>query len=229
MTIPIKIISKQEFLKNNLEPDQEKVWDIISIPWAKYVVKRVPIVENFLKNKKGKIVDMGCGSGRNMIPNPDIEYYAVDFSSCQLGNAMMYVEDNHVNAKFFKLSADRLSKKDFKNEMFDAGLFIATLHCIEGSEKRENAIKEFYRILKSGGEGLISVWDSSDQRFNGLKGEVYMNWREDYKEYFRYYYLYNKDELIDLLKSVGFKILKVYELSGKDRFSRKNFVVRVGK
>jgi len=51
MTNPIKIIPKSE-LKN--QPNQETIWDSISIPWEKYIVKKIPIVEEFLKNKKGK-------------------------------------------------------------------------------------------------------------------------------------------------------------------------------
>ena len=229
MTIPIKIISKQEYLKNNQKPDQENVWDNISIPWAKYVVKKVPAVEEFLKDKKGKVIDIGCGSGRNMIPNKDIEYYAVDFSSCQLGNSMMYAKDSNVKAKFFKLKANKLSKKDFKENMFDAGLFIATLHCMDSKQEREEALKELYRILKKGSEALITVWDSNDARFNGLKGDIYMNWREEGKEYFRYYYLYDKQELIDLLRGAGFEILEIYGESLHDRFSKKNWIIRIRK
>ncbi|MEI6598792.1 MAG: hypothetical protein WCL22_07160, partial [bacterium] len=40
------------------------------------------------------------------------------------------------NAKFFKFPADKIDKSIFKNEMFDYGLFIATLHCIEGEKER---------------------------------------------------------------------------------------------
>ena len=95
MTIPIKIISKKEYLKENLEPNQEEVWDNLSIPWDKYVVKTIPIVEKFLlkissewkDSEKLKIIDLGCGSGRNMIKFNGIKYYAVDFSSKQIENA----------------------------------------------------------------------------------------------------------------------------------------------
>jgi ubiquinone/menaquinone biosynthesis C-methylase UbiE len=248
MTIPIKIISKKDLKQI---PEQENVWDSISIPWEKYVVKKVPIVSNFLKEKKGKIIDIGCGSGRNMLKNKDVEYYAIDFSSCQLGNAMGYAKDNNINAKFFKLRADKLSKKDteqklfgfnsvpsnsksekfdgFKENMFDAGLFIATLHCLETEKERENAVKEFYRVLKKGSEGLISVWNSKDARFNSKKGDIYMGWKDEGVSYMRYYYLYDKQELVDLLESVGFKIEEIYEPTEHDRFSKKNLIIRVKK
>jgi len=223
----IKIISAKDFKK---KPNQEEVWDSIAVPWKKYVVKTIPIVEEFLKGKKGKIVDLGCGSGRNIIPNPKVKYYAVDFSSKQLKHAKEYVKSKKIKAKIFKSSLDKLPS-EFKDKMFDYGLFIATLHCIDGSLERKNALKEFYRILKPNAEGLISVWNSEDKRFDcvGNHGEVYMSWKENGMDYMRYYYLYKKQELLSLLKKTGFKILEVYKSREKDRFSRKNWIIKIRK
>jgi ubiquinone/menaquinone biosynthesis C-methylase UbiE len=238
----IKIISGSDFLKKNKKPNQEAVWDVISDLWTEFKKKPFFTVEDFLKNKKGKIIDLGCGCARNMIPSKDIEYYGVDVSSNQLKAAEKLVKENKINAKFFKSSADKLDKSIFKNEMFDYGLFIATLHCIEGEKERFNALKEFYRILKKDSEGLISVWNSTDSRFEcvNYNGDIYMSWKKDGREYYRYYYLFEQDELINLLKKVGFKILEIktnldikdsaqIASSLKDRFSKKNLIVKVKK
>jgi len=85
--------------------------------------------------------------------------------------------------------------------------------------------------LKKGGEGLISVWNSLDARFDkvGNHGDIYMSWREDGKSFMRYYYLYSKEELLDLLKKVGFEVVEIYGVEEHDRFSKKNLVVRVRK
>jgi ubiquinone/menaquinone biosynthesis C-methylase UbiE len=227
MTIPIKIIPAKEYLKQNPKPEQKEIWEVISVPWEKYIVKKIPAVEKFLENKKGKIIDVGCGSGRNMLKNKDIKYYAIDFSGKQLENAEKYACDENVDAEFFKSKADDLSM--FEDEMFDYGLFIATLHCLETEKERKKALEEFYRVLKKDSEGLISVWNSDDARFNKLKGDIYMSWMEKREKYMRYYYLYNKNELIDLLKSVGFEILEEYRVEEYDRFSKKNWIIRVKK
>jgi len=228
MTIPIKIISKEDYEKENLKPDQEVIWDSIANPWKIYVVKEIPLVVDFLKGKKGRVIDLGCGSGRNMVKG-DFEYYGVDFSKVQLKHAWDYIQEEGINTELFKSNLNKLDKNIFEDEMFDYGLFIGALHCLESSEDRLNALREFYRILKVGGQGLVSVWNSEDVRFGGLKGEIYMSWRQDRVAYMRYYYLYSKDEFLDLLRKVGFKILEVYEPRKRDRFSKKNLVVRVGK
>jgi hypothetical protein len=44
----------------------------------------------------------------------------------------------------------------------------------------------------------------------------------------RYYYLYKKQELLNLIKQTGFKIMQVYKPQ-KDRFSKKNLIIRIKK
>jgi ubiquinone/menaquinone biosynthesis C-methylase UbiE len=231
MTESIKIISKEEYLKKNKnkKPEQEEVWDNISDLWNEYRKEPFDIVKEFLKGKKGLVIDLGCGSGRNMVANPDISYYGVDFSENQLECARKSANEKGMNAKFFKSSADNLPK-DFKDEMFDYGLFIATLHCIEGEKNRTDALKEFYRVLKKGAVGLISIWNSNDVRFKHVnnRGDVYLSWKKDGKEFYRYYYLYSNEELFDLLSRVGFEILEVNDKTS-DRFSKKNLIVKVQK
>jgi len=234
----IKIISKKEYEQNNKKPKQEQVWDKIAEPWKTYVVKRIPIVEEFLENARSKskdletlrIIDFGCGTGRNMIPSKEFSYWAFDFSSRQLKQAEKYIKKNKIKAKLFKASIDNLPD-DFKDEMFDYGIFVASLHCLETKEKRKEALKEFYRILKKGAEALVSVWNSEDKRFKCVNnhGDIYMSWRQDRKPYMRYYYLYTKKEFLSLLQLVGFEILEFYESREHDRFSKKNWIVRVKK
>lgn len=230
----IKIISKKEYLKNNKKPEQEEVWDEISDLWAEYKKEPFDAVKEFLKGKRGKIIDLGCGSGRNMIKNNDVEYYGVDISSNQLKAAEKHIKDDKINGVLVKNSVDKLDSKIFKDEMFDYGLFIAALHCIEGEKERLNALKEFYRVLKKNAEGLISIWNSEDKRFKHVNyhGDIYMSWKKDGKEHYRYYYLYDKEEFLDLLKNIGFKILEINDNEGVhyiDRFSKKNLIVKVKK
>ena len=232
MTNQISIISKSAFLKNNKKPNQRKVWDSIGKSWNNYITKEVPIVRQFLKNKTGKVIDLGCGSGRNMLPGKKRYYYEVDFSKKQIDQAKKYAKQNHIKAKYFKEDITELPKKIFKDNKFDYGLMIASLHCIESGKKRESAVKELYRALKKNGEALITVWNAEDERFSVVqnRGPVYLSFKDKNKEYMRFYYLYKKEELLQLLTEVGFTIKKFYQTKNKkDRFARKNWIIRVKK
>ena len=61
------------------EINQEKVWDTIAPEWEKVRQTPSPTVINFLKDKKGKILDLGCGSGRNFLKNKNYQVYGTDF------------------------------------------------------------------------------------------------------------------------------------------------------
>jgi len=231
--ISIKIISAKEYLKAHKKPNQKKIWDNIAKDFKFKDIKKhqiTPIIKEFLKNKKEKIIDLGCGPGWSMIPNPNIEYYAVDFSKESVKLAKQYTKNKNINAKIFKNSITKLPK-EFKDNMFDYGLFIATLHCLETPVQRKKALEEFYRVLKPDAQALISIWNSEDKRFSPVKnqGDIYMSWREQGKPLMRYYYLYSKKEFLDLLKNTGFKVLQVYSAREHDRFSKKNLIVRIKK
>ena len=245
----IQIIYQSDYKKFHKNPIQKNVWDAIAKSWKTYVITKIPVVERFIKNKRGFIIDFGCGGGRNMLPHKDCMYYGIDFSKKQITQAKKYIKEhnlrakknikeNSIRAKIYKSRLDKLNKRKFKDNMFDHGLYIATLHCVESEKEREKSLDELYRVLKPGAQALITVWNSQDKRFGQVnnQGPVYLSWKENKtgKEnkniHMRFYYLYKKQELIDLIKKAGFKIIKFYPTKNqKDRFSRKNWIVKVKK
>lgn len=204
--------------------EQEQVWNKISAWWNKFRQKPVPEVEEFLKDKKGKILDLGCGSGRNMIANPDVSYYGVDFSEEMLKFAEKNAGGKKIRAVFLKEEIGK-EKLPFKTDFFDAVICISTIHLIESAEKRKKALEELYRVMKRGAEAMISVWNkNSDPKLNDIAGkEACINWKQQEINYPRYYYFYDKEELENLLKKIGFKILDKSPL--KSEHSGKNLVV----
>ena len=205
---------------------QQKIWDNIAKPWKSFRVKPLEEVQEFLKTKKGNILDLGCGTGRNLAKIQGT-IYAMDFSEKMLKHAKEYSKKNKIKAEFVKASADSLP---FKEDFFDSAIFIAVLHCIETKEKREKTLKELLRVLKPNSEALISVWDYNQERFKDSENESFIPWKHEKKEYMRYYYLYDKQEFIDLLKKVGFKIIKVMDKNNSNGFySKKNLIAIVKK
>ena len=47
--------------------EQEKVWDAIAEKWAEFRVRPTEEVVEFLEDKNGKVLDLGCGSGRHAL------------------------------------------------------------------------------------------------------------------------------------------------------------------
>ena len=213
--------------KNPHIKGQEKVWDKISKPWktfrAKPLKEVVDFLNNAMKNKHGKILDLGCGSGRNFVDIKNGKIHAVDFSEKQLKYAQQYAKKQGFNVKTIKAYAYNLP---FKDNFFDSAIFIATLQCIPEAEKRKNALQELKRVMKKGASAMIAVWDKNQPRFVKYEKDVFIPWKYNGRKYMRYYYLYDKNELLKLLKDVGFKIKKVFEKSSaKELYSSRNIVV----
>ncbi|MAG07615.1 hypothetical protein CMI46_02265 [Candidatus Pacearchaeota archaeon] len=216
-------------LENHKNQDQEKVWDTIAPLWNKYkknkfednsAIKEFNLIEGFIKDSDKLVLDLGCGSGRNFFKFKGV-IYGVDFSKVQL--------------KFAKETADKLGTKveltkancwelPFKDNFFDKGLFLYTLHCIEGEDNRRKSIEELYRVLKKGGQAIITVWNHNSKRWRNKEKDKIVSWNvENDKKVYRYYHLYSSEELRSLLENVGFKILRY------NRDDARNFIVFVEK
>jgi ubiquinone/menaquinone biosynthesis C-methylase UbiE len=184
---------------------QKKVWNKIAPDWHKLKVKPEERVLDFLKNQKGNIVDFGSGSGRNLINlKTKGKMYLVDFSKEMINFAKERAKENKVDAEFFVAS---LTKTKFEDSFFDAGIFIAALHCIPHPARRDKAVKELFRILKPGAEVFVSVWNKDSSWFRNKPKEKYIAWKDKGD---RYYYLYDADEVYELFKKWGFEIRKKF-------------------
>ena len=202
--------------------DQEQVWDEIAKVWKGYRCHPLPEVSDFLKTKDGKILDLCCGSGRNFIKIKG-HFYGVDFSEEMLNYAKEKAKQLGVEAFIKKSNPDSLP---FENNFFDTAVFIDALHCIGNKEQREKTLHELFRVLKPGTEAIISVWDKEQPKFKDKSKEIEIPWKINEKTCVRYYYLYDKQEILDLLKLVGFDIKEVVE---KQQTERESIVVIIKK
>ena len=186
---------------------QEAVWDKIANPWKVFRDEPFEGVVEFLKDKKGNVLDLGCGSGRNFVKiNGTI--YGVDFSQRMIDMAKERAEDKNIEAKLFKSEAYELP---FEDNFFDSAISIAVIHCIEHKEKRKMALEQLHRVMKRGAEAMITVWSRNEERIKNKPKEAMIPWTVGGKKYMRYYYIYDKKEFEELLKSVGFNIVSIKE------------------
>ena len=184
--------------------NQKQIWDKISTSWNKFKIKPSPFVEEFLKNKKGKILDLGCGSGRNFPAFPrKSQIYGMDFS-----RKMLKYASRKNKAK--ELICSSSEKIPYSKNFFDSIICISFLHCIPTKISRIQTIKEIYRTLKPKSQAFISVWSRNSPRLKNKPKECFVSWTSAGVEK-RYTYIYDKEELEKELKNAGFKIIKIWE------------------
>lgn len=187
---------------------QKQVWDKIAEDWNKYRQKPIPEVIEFLNNKSGKVLDLGCGSGRHLIESEEIKFYEADFSEEMIRFAKENAEKKEINAEFFVADA---SKLPFESNFFDSAIYIAALHCLDSENLRKKSIEELHRVLKPNSQALITVWSKNHIKLVNHPKDATVKWKKQTEELYRYYYLYDKQELEDLLEQSGFKIKSIKE------------------
>jgi len=181
---------------------QEEVWDGIAHKWASFRTRPVDEVKSFLFGKNGKVLDLGCGSGRNFISG-DLEFYGVDFSKNLLEIAK--------SKNYIKLKKSATDVIPYDDGFFDLVVFVRVLHCVDGKEKRLKSLEEVYRVLKDDGEAVISTISWNNQRVKNKPKEGIIPWTVGDVKYERYNYVYDEDEFEKQLKGVGFEVVKIWE------------------
>ena len=167
---------------NNFE--KKYVNDVYNTIYNEFSITRQypwPFVKKFIESIKtySLVCDVGSGNGKNIYRN-DIEYIATDLSyeMCKMSkNKTDSVQSNVLSLPF-------------KDNIFDTVISIACIHHLSSHERRQQAINECKRILKTGGNLLISVWANSDKYGSG---DQFIKWNKNNDK--RYYHLFSYDEL----------------------------------
>ncbi|MBS3152725.1 methyltransferase domain-containing protein [Candidatus Woesearchaeota archaeon] len=141
--------------------------------------------------KKGKVLDAGCGPGRDTayLQEDGLDVVAVDISEGMIEEA----KKNDVKA----IKGDLLNI--ISNEEFDGIWCMATLADIPKSHAKK-LIQNFYKALKKEGIMYIAVKEGEGEEL--IEKERYWNSP-------RFYAFYKKDELNQLLKENGFEIIEL--------------------
>lgn len=198
-------------MKNKTQSNRE-VFEEIAESW--YRVRHWSRFSNELKKlssrwENGKLLNIGCAHGPDFLPFKEKEFdlYGIDFSTKMLRQAQKYSRKFDFTVHLTVADAIHLP---FSNATFNWAIAIATYHHIQDISQRQEAFKELKRVLKPGGEALITVWNRWQPSF-WLKGkEIEMPWRLKGENVFRYYYLFSYNELRKELKKAGFEIISMF-------------------
>jgi len=196
--------------------NQKDVWNKIASQWKEYRKNPSEEIIRFSEGKKGKVLDICCGNCRQLIPFKGNDLFGIDFSENMIEKAKEFCKEYDISTE---LKVSEATSLPFKDSFFDVVLFLYSLHNLN-EEDRKTALKEMIRVMKPGGNGIISVWLKKE------KGDKELYWGVDEDEtVYRYYHFFGKEELENLLISVGFIILESYISGTKE----KNIFVEVQK
>jgi len=208
---------------NNIRKNQE-TWDCIAESFDKTRRKPWNQCVDFIKTlkKTDLVVDMGCGNGRHLIICAENckQVIGLDISI-----KLLYIVNNILIEKNLKnvfiLHSD-VTYVPIKNETVDAILYIASLHNIQGREKRIQSLKELKRILKKEGRALISVWSKWQDKYRKLFfkkwfnqvgksefGDIDIYWKQHGLNIPRFYHLYSKKEFVKDINEAGLKLEEI--------------------
>ncbi len=210
---------KSAMVKNKLNPNTPKLWnkylfqknyELIHSP---IYIDKINRVLKFLEPKKGKFLDVGLGRGylekKIIKSNLKVSIYGVDFSPKTIKYLNKEIAGNFYVANLFNLP--------FQDSFFET---IAVLDVLEHIERNKilQAMKEINRVLKNGGQIVISVPINENLKLLNREGR-------NYNAHLREYTLpIIKKELL----SSGFKIFKHEYLTAFKKFYKiKNIITKV--
>ena len=143
------------------------------------------------------IYDIGCGNGRNMTYD-NHRFIGIDncekFIDICLHKGLSAVCNNMMNIQFPTESADHI-------------LCIAAFHHLSNHEHRVQSLLEMKRLIKPGGEILLTVWSKIQPKKTRVTfddyGDNIVYWKKIHP---RYYYIFTIDEITRLFNEVGLKM-----------------------
>ena len=209
-----------------------EVYDKISAHFSQTRYKPWPLVAEFLNSleKDSYVLDIGCGNGKYLSVNENLITFGTDRS----GNLLTIAKEKNINSQFF--TADSL-KLPVKSESFDAAISIAVIHHFSNELLRIQALKEIFRIVKKGGLVLVYVWAMEQKEKKFTEQDNFVPWhlqnkyeneskvstlengpnimkdkKIDCTVYQRYYHVFYKGELEDIINKTGvyIEIVKSY-------------------
>lgn len=106
----------------------------------------------------GNVLDFGCGNGRllELIKGRNVRYLGVDVSSQLIDDAAEHYAGPNIEFKKISHSQESLT---LPSEFFNTVYSIAVFHHLPSKGYRENIAGELFRVTKTGGHIIVTVWN----------------------------------------------------------------------
>lgn len=133
--------------------------------------KNIHILVNEL-SKDADILDVGCATGE--ITSSLNERFGCNTTGIDISSKMIEHCKSKYSIKSLHFEEGNILDLKFQHEQFD---LVLSLSVIEWVENYEKAIEEVSRVLKRGGQWIVSLpnWDSPFRKIEKLKGVFFKN------------------------------------------------------
>lgn len=159
------------------------------------------------------ILDLGCGMGLQtmLIGKKCKKVIGIDISekAINIARSISSYTKRRINTEFHCI---RIENANFENEYFDK---IFSVCVIEHISNYVEVLKETYRILKKDGQMIFSV--------DALETIQDKRLLEKHKKKHFVEHYFKKEELMELLKELGFKKIEIYPIF-KSNYAKKLFI-----
>ncbi len=121
-----------------------------------------------------KMVDLGCGTGRILLPfvRRGYEVTGVDLSDAMLKTTQLKLDQEGLSAELVKSNICRIPQ--LQEASFDAAVcMFSTVGMVRGSRNRLSIVREAQRVLRPGG---TFVFHAHNFYYGGWKPEVWRTW-----------------------------------------------------
>lgn len=205
---------------NEIEKSVQTVYNSISDHFSNTRHYLWPSVKEFLNSlpRYSIVGDIGCGNGKNMnyLIRDNYYFIGMDFSQKFL---------EICSAKKLEVFGANNFNIPLKTNSLDYCISIAVIHHLATEENRLECINELLRITNFNGLIMIQVWAYEREHNKSFESQdATIPWKTKDKVYNRYYYLFKKNELDNLIQKSKYKtkIEKSYK-------ERDNYIVIVKK
>ena len=206
-------------ISDSRDPNRiREVYDEIATHFAKTRVYPWPEVEAFLDDRSDVAVglDIGCGNGRHSALLAEIAemVLALDVSRELLLEASERMTRDGWDAEL--LCGDAVALPIERNSV-DLAVYVATLHHLPDREHRIRSLSEIARVLKPGGNALVSAWSTAHDRFEDSDEgfDTTIDWTLPGGETVeRFYHIYAPSEFEADLDASDLSVVETYVSSG---------------
>jgi ubiquinone/menaquinone biosynthesis C-methylase UbiE len=167
-------------------------------------------VQDFLNscNSNCKVLDAGCGNGKNMLYRKDLEMFGID--NCV--ELITICLEKNLNVKL-----GDILEIPFPDEYFDSTMSIAVVHHLKTFQERCIALQEMIRITKKGGQLFITLWKQFGLQRCTKKKIIELgngDYLVPFGNYKRFYHICTLEEIKQMMKIIGHSNYRLFISNG---------------